>query len=149
MANIGPQKTALRRAFENGRRAGIWLVKYGPSVQSQNRQRDIGVMRGQDRDLSGVADMFGRAERDARLASIPRPRVARPEPQPEGKYDEEDAPRQKREYGGEDVPPPVRRRQTGGEYVPPVKKRTIFTNTQAAARLEVLKARKAAQQSAF
>ena len=134
MANIGPQKTALRRAFENGRRAGIWLVKYGPSVQSQNRQRDIGVMRGQDRDLSGVADMFGRAERDARLARIPRPRVARPEPQPEGKYDEE--PKTDKQRKREVLLAQVAKAKAEGEE-------TVRRDLLA------LKARKAAQQSAF
>ena len=65
MGSIGPNKLALRQAFQKGRRAGIWLAKYGPTIQAENRKKDVGVMRGQDKALEGLGDVFERAETEA------------------------------------------------------------------------------------
>ena len=71
----------VKQAFRAGRRAGIWLALNGPRAQAQRRRIDVGAMRGQDRAMEGMGDVFARAEQE-RDAPPPRPRPAPAPPAP-------------------------------------------------------------------
>ena len=78
--NDDDDERRVKEAFRAGRRAGIWLALNGPRARAQRRRIDVGAMRGQDRAMEGMGDVFARAEQE-RDAPPPRPRPA-PVPAP-------------------------------------------------------------------
>lgn len=63
----------LRRAFQRGRRVGVWLAKNGQEARAEERRKDVRVMRQQDVALEGLGDVFRREELSARaLDSLER-----------------------------------------------------------------------------
>lgn len=62
----------IKRAFQSGRRVGLWLAFNGPKAVAAKRRADIGAMRGQEQAMEGLGAVFGRAEEQAQQADVIR-----------------------------------------------------------------------------